>query len=504
MLKKTFVFFTFCALALTLCAQGQKKGAYIEILGGDAEKAKQKPQYSYLYNTTLIKAIGDNDVDRINILLYAGVDPNEKNDEGTVPLVAAAAPETDAAITEMLLKHEAKVNEPSKDSTTPLMAAAQNGRLDIVSLLLEYGANPNIEDKNGKTALSYASENKHHAVVLKLLDTQVIKINDKETALASSITSAAGAKDLETVKRLMARGAGINSKNKFGYTPLMAAVDTGDSKFVKDILTLNPSLEAKDNTGRTALMHAVQNGDDAIVRLLLTEGANPHTQDMLAVTPLILAAKNSNNALVKEMLKAGVSVNRQDKLGRSALSWTVENGDYPVFNTVINTAGADANLSYGSENSTPLIAAAKRGDYKMTYDLLKKGAEPNAWDNDDNTALYYAVNGNYTKVAALLVSYGANPLIKNEEAPSLTSIARANDNTKLAAILDTEEKRYAQENGLQKAYKEQVLMRRQSEEQAFWDNIEDIDEYIAFLENQMAKAKIVKAEREAKAANQAK
>ena len=99
MLKKTFVFFTFCALALTLCAQGQKKGAYNEILGGDAEKAKQKPQYSYLYNTTLIKAIGDNDVDRINILLYAGVDPNEKNDEGTAPLVAAAAPETDAAST---------------------------------------------------------------------------------------------------------------------------------------------------------------------------------------------------------------------------------------------------------------------------------------------------------------------------------------------------------------------------------------------------------------------
>lgn len=140
----------------------------------------------------------------------------------------------------------------------------------------------------------------------------------------------------------------------------------------------------------------------------------------------------------------------------------------------------------------------------MTYDLLKKGAEPNAWDNDDNTALYYAVNGNYTKVASLLVNYGANPLIKNEETPSLTSIARANDNTKLAAILDIEEKRYAQENGLQQAYREQVLQRRQAEEESFWDNIEDIDEYIAFLEMQMTKAKAVKAEREAKAAKQAK
>ncbi|MDD6173668.1 MAG: ankyrin repeat domain-containing protein [Elusimicrobia bacterium] len=504
MLRKTFVFFTFCALALTLCAQGQKKGAYGEILGGDAEKAKQKPQYSYLYNTTLIKAIGDNDVDRINILLYAGVDPNEKNDEGTAPLVAAAGPETDAAITEMLLKHEAKVNEPSKNSITPLMEAAKNGRLDIVNILLEYGANPNLEDKNGKTALNYAAENKHHSIVLKLLDTQVIKINDKETALAASITSAAGAKDLVTVKRLMARGADINSKNNFGYTPLMAAVDTGDFKFVKDILTLNPGLEVKDNTGRTALMHAVQNGDNSIVKLLLTEGANPQTQDMLATTPIILAAKNNNNTLVKELLKIGANINDQDKLGRSALSWTVENGDYPVFNTVINVAYADANLSYGAENSTPLIAAAKRGDYKMTYDLLKKGAEPNAWDNEENTALYYAVNGNYTKVAALLVSYGANPLIKNEEAPSLTSIARANDNTKLAAILDTEEKRYAQEEDLRKAYKEQMQLRKQTEEERFWNNIEDIDEYIAFLENQMAKAKIVKAEREAKAAKQNK
>ena len=130
MFKKTFVFFIISSFAAALCAQTQSRGAYSEILGGDAEKAKEKPEYSYLYNTSLIKAISDNDVDRVNILLYAGVDPNEKNDEGTAPLVAAA--NSDPKITEMLLKRNAKVNEPSKDSVTPLMAAARAGCTPIV------------------------------------------------------------------------------------------------------------------------------------------------------------------------------------------------------------------------------------------------------------------------------------------------------------------------------------------------------------------------------------
>lgn len=495
MFKKTFVFFIISSFAAALCAQTQNRGPYSEILGGDAEKAKQKPEYSYLYNTSLIKAINDNDVDRVNMLLYAGVDPNEKNDEGTAPLVAAAA--SDPKITEMLLKRNAKVNEPSKDSVTPLMAAAQTGNMEVVSLLLEYGANPNAKDKDGKTALDYAAENKNYDVVLKLIDTKIIKIDNKETALSVSIISAAGAKDMDAIHKLMDRGASIDGKNQFGYTPLIAAVDTGDYKFVREILALNPNLELKDNTGRTALMHSVQNNDDSITKLLLNAGANPQTQDLLATTPLVLSAKNSNNALVKEMLKRGADVNAQDRLGRSALSWAVENGDYPVFNTIIAAKGVNPDLPYNGENTSPLMGAAKKGDYKMTYDLLSKGADPNLQDTEQNTALFYAVKANHTRVATLLVEFGANPYIKSEDTPKLSSIARDNNNTKLAAVIETEEKRVEKEGRLQQAYKEQMLLRKQAEEQKFWDSIEDIDDYIAFLENQLEKAKIVKSEREA-------
>lgn len=491
MLRKTFVFLTFCSLALTLCAQ--KKGAYVEILGGDAEKAKQKPQYSYLYNTSLIKAVSDNDVDRVNILLYAGVNPNERNDEGMAPLVAAA--NSDVKITEMLLKHDSKVNLTSKDGTTPLMAVAKTGRLDIAEVLLQHGANPNLKDNKGKTALNYAAENRNHKIVLKLIDTQVIKIDDKDTALAASMASAAYAKDLNTVYELMDRGAEINGKNHLGQTALIAAVDTGDIKFVKSILALEPGLEVKDNTGRTALMHAIQNNDNAIIKLLLQEGANPATMDLMATTPLILATKNSNNAFVKELLKMGADVNEQDRLGRSALSWAVENNDYPVFNTLMSY-NAQPDLKYGKENYTPLMTAARNGDYTMTHELLEKGAEPNSQDAFDNTALYYAVAGDHTKVATLLVAYGANPLIKSEDTPSLINIARANNNTKLAAVIDTESKRYIQEEILKQSYTDKQQLRKQAEEEKFWNSIEDIDEYIAFLENQLAKAKLVKEERE--------
>ena len=498
MFKKIFASFVLCSLAAALCAQSQAKGPYGQILGGDAEKkAKEKPQYSYLYNTSLIKAIEDGDVDRVNLLLYAGVDPNEKNDEGFTPLTTAA--KNNPEITEMLLKRGADVNLPAKNGLYPLMAAAQTGNIETLSLLLEYGANPNTKDKNGKTALDYAAENKNYDVVLKLIDTQVIKIDNKEKALSISLISAVKAKDIDSVRKLLAKGADINGKNQLGYTPFITAVDTGDYKFVKEILTLNPNLEAKDNTGRNALMHSIQNKDDAITKLLLNEGSDPQTQDAVATTPLILAAKNSNNSMVKELLRREVYINAQDKLGRNALYWAVENNDYSTFNTLLADENIDVNLLYGQENSSALINAAKKGDYKMTRDLLRHGAETNLKDTDNNTALFYAVSANHAKTAETLLDYGANPFIKNEDSPKLSAIARDNDNTKLAAMLETEEKRLEKEERLQQEYQEQALIRKQEEEQRFWDSIKDIDDYIAFLESQLLKAKTVKADREAKA-----
>ena len=498
MLKKVFVFLILSSLVVPLCAQEEKEGPKMPKFYGTSDST-EKPQYSYLYNTALIKAITDNDSQRVNFLLYAGMDPNEPNDEGLTPLVAAA--KSDAEITEMLLNHKAKVDEPSINGTTPLMAAAAYGQPANVRLLLEYGANPNLKDNQGKTAMDYASENKNHKAALELINTPVIKLDDQETALAASLIAAVGAKDRATMQTMLKRGADINSQNRLGQTPIIAAVNTNDIKFVKEILTYHPNLEIQDNAGRSPLMHAIQNDNEAIAKLLMVQGANPQTQDLVGTTPLILAAKNGNTVLVKEILASGADVNTQDKLGRSALSWAVENKDNETFYAVMSKNNLRPDLPYSQENVTPLTVATMLQERDMANDLIQKGADVNFQDSSDNTPLVYAVENNDTDIASLLLSYGANPLLKDANEPDLHDTALRNKNTKLAALLETAANnpeniaaaKTAKANKKTASYSYAMP----TDEKRFWDSIENIDEYIASLELQTAKAKAVKAEREA-------
>ena len=66
---------------------------------------------------------------------------------------------------ELLLEAGADVNSQAKQKTTPLMAAANVGRVEIVKILLEKGADPTVVNVNETTALELAKKRDHQQVV---------------------------------------------------------------------------------------------------------------------------------------------------------------------------------------------------------------------------------------------------------------------------------------------------------------------------------------------------
>jgi uncharacterized protein len=68
-------------------------------------------------------------------------------------------------IVSWLLEKGANPNYRYGPSYTPLLAAAANGRLDILKLLLAQGADLKATSNDGKSALSIATERNHSAVV---------------------------------------------------------------------------------------------------------------------------------------------------------------------------------------------------------------------------------------------------------------------------------------------------------------------------------------------------
>lgn len=74
---------------------------------------------------------------------------------------------------------------------------------------------------------------------------------------------------VDSVKKLLDRGADVNSVSDNGQTPLMAACTKGAANVVKQLLARGANVFACDKKGYTALAYAVQHNHTEIVKLLI-------------------------------------------------------------------------------------------------------------------------------------------------------------------------------------------------------------------------------------------
>lgn len=93
----------------------------------------------------------------MEVLLKAGADPNEADLEGCTPLIFAARNYSVATL-KLLLDHGANPNMADEDNETPLYSAVEYDSYDCVKCLLENGANPNIVNNFGETPLKCAED----------------------------------------------------------------------------------------------------------------------------------------------------------------------------------------------------------------------------------------------------------------------------------------------------------------------------------------------------------
>ena len=136
--------------------------------------------------TPLIIAARNGNLDSVKILLRYKADIEArgtvKDTEGNVfegcthsrtstdstPLRAAAY-DGRLDIVSCLVKHGADVNARDVSGSTPLMITCYNGHVNVVTYLVEHGANVHLQDKDGDTCLHYAAKGGHIEVVSKLL-----------------------------------------------------------------------------------------------------------------------------------------------------------------------------------------------------------------------------------------------------------------------------------------------------------------------------------------------
>jgi len=168
------------------------------------------------------------DLERLEQLLNAGVDPDLHN--------------------------------PCAKAT--LLGLATDEKSDAVRLLIKKGANPNARRNGGLTPLHWAVSGADA---------------DDESTEDSKAT---------IVGLLLDAGARVNdAANKQGWTPLHLAAGYKNERFVKLLVARGADVNAQDKAGRTPLHFAIAYHHDAIAQALLAAGADPHLQDNDGYTP---------------------------------------------------------------------------------------------------------------------------------------------------------------------------------------------------------------------------
>lgn len=229
------------------------------------------------------------------------------------------------------------------------------------------------------------------------------------------------------------RRAGMNQ------TPVHLAILNRHTHILKLLLRKRSWLSTmpKNSRGLTPLHLAVKLDDEDSTMILLEAKASPNTQDLSGNTPLHDAVRFNNENMVRILLRENAKPSIRNSLGRLPLHMAVSyagDTNEKILEYLL-VVGSNPNAG-DDENETALHYAAEDGKTAICQTLLRMGANPNAVNDRGETPLHCAaLYGEVTTIDALLKA-GANPNARtvHGETPLIYAAARGKSNAVMSLI----------------------------------------------------------------------
>ena len=359
-------------------------------------------------SSRLAEAIQRGDADAIRALVKDSAEVKSAEADGTTPLHWAVRVD-DLEITRLLLRAGAPANAANRYGVTPLSLAAINGNPAMIETLAAAGADVNAVVTRGQTVLMTAARTGNAAAVKVLLD-RGANVNDRESALGETAIMWAASENHAAVVTLLAdRGAEVNGRS---VTPT----------YPKDRFGLEGVLTILPHGNWTPIMYAARDGAPDAARALAKAGAEVNAADPDGTTPMMLAIMNSHYDTANVLLEAGADPNIVDKAGMGALYAAVDMSSLGevyglpprkvndtlsptdlISRLIAKGAAVDARLKSAAlqrnhtpgepllgAGTTPLMRAARNGDYAAVKILLAAGADPKLTQPNGTNALIMA------------------------------------------------------------------------------------------------------------------
>ena len=271
----------------------------------------------------LHKAVADNSIQQVQILIENGVDVNEPRLEGSDPHgkgtpLHAAAYKGYEEIAELLISNGALLEAKNHNDQTTLQVAAFWNNSNIVKLLLSKGADPL------KLPLDFAILHRFQDAAEFIIQNDSKIINED-----LYIHMAIEVENSKIVHLLLSKGANVDAIDEFKRTPLHLATELRNCEIIQLLLDFKADINAIQTwkTTKTPLQIAIMKDDKETTKILLKNGANPNfaptNQLGFGLIPIHIGITLKVFDIVELLIAYNADLNLKDHRGYTPMHWAI-------------------------------------------------------------------------------------------------------------------------------------------------------------------------------------
>ena len=349
-------------------------------------------------DTRIADAAEQGDLKAVRSLIQEKADVNGAQGDGSTALHWAAQKDN-LEIAKVLLDAKAKVDATTRlGAATPLFMACRNGDAAMIDLLIKAGANPNSVDEHGTTPLMMAAA-AGNADAVKVLIEHGGNVNAREGVHGqTALMFAAALGRSDAIRVLAAYGADTSITSKAGKAPKVPSSFEQNGNVTQRPAADRPAAAAAPAGNDKASLDALAAGLGFKSAEYRAGGGSENAQLQAALQKLSAkvdalekkmpgAAKAEDDGMFRPPRDRGAS----EIGGMTALLFAARDGYMDAARALLES-GADVNERCAGDKSTPLVMAAANGHFDLAKMFLDYGADPNLANDLGLTALYAAVD----------------------------------------------------------------------------------------------------------------